>query len=130
MLRVRAVKDFHEWDLIHKLIVEEVLVICTKPPISGTCSGGGGGCVGLSVSCSAASAQQTPPNPQSEIGRGLCNPLVKVGRRGLAHKYFPLSPSLLLDGAILTSEAFQSKGEKDLDYKGSPTLKNIPICVF
>ena len=52
---------------------------------------------------------------------------VEVGRRGFAHKPFPLSPALLLDGGILTSEAFQSKGEKDSQYDGAPTLKN---CAF
>lgn len=38
----------------------------------------------------------------------------EVGRRGFAHKPLPLTSSILLDPAILTSEAFAAKGEKDL----------------
>ena len=38
---------------------------------------------------------------------------VQVGRRGFANKTFPLHQSVLLDGAILLSHAFASKGERD-----------------
>ena len=37
----------------------------------------------------------------------------QVGRKGLAHKPFPLPSFLLLDSNILTSDALASKGEKD-----------------
>ena len=63
MMRERAVKGFHEWDLIHMMVVEQVVAIRLGPRTSGTCSGGRASGVGLGVAGSAVHGQHAPTKP-------------------------------------------------------------------